>query len=90
MSRMEFDRTLNEEVRKTGNIDLHEVRVVHAQRRNAQTDQGEWNTRMLVGADGAHSVVAKQLAGFEMDRKHYCAALRVYYENVDGQTTTQT
>ena len=88
MSRMEFDRTLNEEVRKTKNIDLHEgVRVKKCMAieggMRVETDKGEWNTRMLVGADGAHSVVAKQLAGFEMDRKHYCAALRVYYENVD-------
>lgn len=40
--------------------------------------------KMLVGADGAHSVVAKQLAKQKLDKDHHCAGLRVYYENVTG------
>jgi geranylgeranyl reductase family protein len=40
--------------------------------------------KMLVGADGAHSVVAKQMAHQKLDKEHHCAGLRVYYENVTG------
>jgi geranylgeranyl reductase family protein len=39
---------------------------------------------IVLGCDGAHSVVAKQLAGFKVDRKHYSGALRQYYRNVKG------
>lgn len=87
MPRMEFDRTLNEEVQTAANVQLLENVKVTAVEQVAggvlvKTSSGDWKAKMIVGADGAHSIVAKQLAGFEMDREHYCAALRVYYENV--------
>lgn len=88
MPRMEFDRTLNEEVRIHPKIKLIEnckvdkVTVV-ADGVQLETSEGEFHALSIVGADGAHSIVAKQLAGFEMDRNHYCAALRVYYDNVE-------
>ena len=88
MPRMEFDRTLNEEVKTAEHVDLVEnikVKTLHkeADGMRVETTKGEWKAKMVVGCDGAHSVVAKQLAGFEMDRDHYCAALRVYYEGVE-------
>lgn len=43
--------------------------------------------RMILGADGAHSVVASQLGGIKMERDHHYAGLRVYYENVSSVTT---
>jgi flavin-dependent dehydrogenase len=39
---------------------------------------------VLLGCDGAHSIAAKQLAGFKVDRKHYSGAVRQYYRNVKG------
>lgn len=39
---------------------------------------------LLIGADGAHSVVARQLSAIRMDKKHYSAGLRVYYSGVTG------
>jgi geranylgeranyl reductase family protein len=41
------------------------------------------NAQLVIGADGAHSVLAK-LTGREMDKKHYSGGLRQYWENVDG------
>ena len=35
--------------------------------------------KVLVGCDGAHSIVAKKLGGFRVDRKHYSGAVRQYY-----------
>jgi geranylgeranyl reductase family protein len=39
---------------------------------------------LLIACDGAHSLAAKQLAGFTVDRKHYSAAVRQYYRNISG------
>lgn len=40
--------------------------------------------KVLVGCDGAHSVVAKKLTNFKVDRKHYSGAVRQYYRNIKG------
>lgn len=40
--------------------------------------------KLLIACDGAHSVAAKKLAGFKVDRKHYSGAVRQYYKNIDG------
>jgi geranylgeranyl reductase family protein len=49
------------------------------------TNQGEqYTANMIVGCDGAHSIVAKKLAGFKVDRKHYSGATRQYYKNIKG------
>lgn len=37
---------------------------------------------LIVGADGAHSVVSKHLSDIKVELDHYSAGLRVYYENV--------
>lgn len=41
-------------------------------------------TRLLVGADGAQSVVARQLAAFRVEAAHHSAGVRAYYRNVGG------
>jgi menaquinone-9 beta-reductase len=38
--------------------------------------------RMVIGADGAHSIVAKQLTNRKPDRKHHVGSVRAYYANV--------
>jgi menaquinone-9 beta-reductase len=40
--------------------------------------------KMLVGADGAHSIVAKKMAGQKVEKQHYSAGLRQYYQGVTG------
>ncbi|NDC40047.1 MAG: NAD(P)/FAD-dependent oxidoreductase [Chitinophagia bacterium] len=41
--------------------------------------------KLIIGADGAQSTVAKQLASRQqIDKKHYLGAVRAYYENVDN------
>lgn len=39
---------------------------------------------LVIGADGAYSVVAKGLGFKQLDEKHYSGGLRVYYEGVTG------
>ncbi|MCW3122567.1 MAG: geranylgeranyl reductase [Flavipsychrobacter sp.] len=38
--------------------------------------------KMIIGADGAQSAVAKQLTNRTVDRDHYVGSVRAYYENV--------
>jgi geranylgeranyl reductase family protein len=44
---------------------------------------------LVIGCDGAHSVVAKKLAGFKVDHRHYSGAVRAYYENVEGTSGSE-
>lgn len=58
-----------------------ELTADHAQ---VQTNSGTFSGKILVGCDGAQSVIAKQLAGFTVNRDHYSGAVRAYYTNVKG------
>jgi flavin-dependent dehydrogenase len=39
---------------------------------------------LLIGADGASGITARQLAGFTLDRRHHCAAVRAYCRGLPG------
>lgn len=39
-------------------------------------------TSLMISGEGDRSIAARQLAGHHMDPGHYCAGIRVYYENV--------
>jgi len=47
-------------------------------------EEREYRAKMVVGADGAHSIVAKKLKVDEVDDAHYVSALRAYYKGVEG------
>lgn len=40
--------------------------------------------RLIIGADGANSVVARQLAARRVDPLHHCGAVRAYFRDVQG------
>lgn len=40
--------------------------------------------KLVIGAEGDRSLVAKKLAGYKMNPHYYAAGLRAYYENVSG------
>lgn len=44
----------------------------------------EDRARVVVGADGAYSIVARELGMGQLDPRHYVAAVRAYYEGVTG------
>jgi menaquinone-9 beta-reductase len=48
------------------------------------TDGQQATAKVIVGCDGAHSVVAKKLAEFKVDRRHYSGATRQYFRNIKG------
>lgn len=49
-----------------------------------ETDHGTLHAKIILGADGAHSVVNKKTGAIPVDKDHYCAGLRQYYEGVTG------
>jgi geranylgeranyl reductase family protein len=40
--------------------------------------------KIIIGCDGAHSVVNKKITGTKVDLDHYAGAVRAYYKNVSG------
>lgn len=46
--------------------------------------QGTIQAKFILGCDGANGITARQLARFELNLQHHCAAVRAYYANVEG------
>lgn len=42
------------------------------------------NSKLIIGAEGDRSIVAKKLANIQKENNHYCAGIRAYYEGVTG------
>ena len=53
-------------------------------RTDAGTEETEVTAPVTVGADGAYSVVVRELGMDQLDERHYCAGLRAYYRGVTG------
>lgn len=88
-TRLEFDNFLFEEVKAKKTIDIFENHTVteatiHNDFISVTTDKGEFRGKIGLGAGGAHSVLNKKLSNNKIDRKHYLAGVRQYYEGVDN------
>lgn len=42
------------------------------------------HSKLVIGADGAYTIVGRKLGLFPQDPKHYCYSIRTYYENAKG------
>ena len=49
-------------------------------------DGREFRAPLVIGADGAMSLVAREVGAFERDHDHWIGAFRVYYAGVTGMT----
>ncbi len=63
---------------RTGDV-VSGVRVVRE-----DGDEAEVSAPLVVGADGAYSVVARDLGLKQLREKHYMVAIRAYYQGVRG------
>jgi geranylgeranyl reductase family protein len=89
--RIHFDNFLHQAVKETTSTEIIENFKVDTIQRtdfgfkvgNAKSKQF-FETKMLVGADGAQSVVARQVTNFKISLQDNVAAVRVYYKNVKG------
>jgi len=89
MPRLDFDTLLVDSVRGAQHIHLVENWSLETIEREGdvwvlRSAEGcELRSTLLIGADGVHSTVAKKLGVYELDRRHHCAAMRVYCEGVE-------
>lgn len=49
-----------------------------------------FKAKMLVGCDGAHSVVSKHLTTTKLDHRHHAGAVRAYFKGVGGIVPNRT
>ncbi len=87
--RIDFDNFLFSKIKGQHNVTVFEnCKVENIENKPdgayLKTTHGDFKTQIVVGADGAHSIVEKQLTSNKIDKKHYSAGLRCYYENVTG------
>ncbi len=85
--RKDFDNVLFQHLKQYDNIHTIEACSVdkvirHHNKILLQTNQGDFEGDMVIGADGAHSVVSRHLADIKVEKEHYSAGLRMYYEGV--------
>ena len=87
--RLHFDNLLFNYAKQLSNVHVYENCTVKAvsiddDKATLQTSAGIFNAKMVVGADGAHSIISKSLSDIRVEKEHYSAGLRVYYEGVSG------
>ncbi|MDO8427866.1 MAG: geranylgeranyl reductase family protein [Candidatus Diapherotrites archaeon] len=96
--RMVYDNFLFQNMKKQKNITVKEKFMVTGLLKEGDQVVGvkgkdlisgkeeQYTAKIVVGADSAHSIVAKELGLNEIDEKHYIVALRLYYEGVTDLT----
>jgi geranylgeranyl reductase family protein len=85
--RFDFDQLMVEELKQFDNVKTFEDCLVEKVEKTeteglVHTTQGTFSAKIIAGADGAQSVVARQLGSFKPDRQHFSAGLRIYYEGI--------
>ena len=88
-SRLDFDHLLVRHLATYPNVSLFEDCLVSGvedagSQIRVHTNCGCFSGLMIVGADGAYSVIAKKLTNLKPDKEHYSAGLRLYCEGVSG------
>ena len=92
--RIDFDNFLFKELASFSNIQVFENSLIDkidvlstcvaVSLSNSEKEKIQLSAKIIIGADGAHSFVAKTLSANKINKLHYSAGLRVYYENVIG------
>ena len=96
-TRIEFDNFLFSLVRKNTITDIYTntlpdtfIKTDNGFSVTIKNSPAIFNTKILIGADGAQSAVAKQLTNKKLDRDHHVGSIRAYFSNVSGiEDTTE-
>lgn len=94
--RVDFDNKLFELVKKHTDTVVFEgvhIQTVWAGYQGyVLTDKNgnSYTARLVIGADGAQSVTAKQLAARVLDREHHIGAVRAYYRGIENLCIDKT
>ena len=89
--RTDFDLLMLAEARKSSNVTVLESCTVNDIHMTsdvviAETTHGKIDAKVIIGADGAHSVVKRKLASSKIKRHYHSAGLRMYHQLMDGFT----
>ncbi|WP_165370592.1 NAD(P)/FAD-dependent oxidoreductase [Hymenobacter persicinus] len=95
--RLHFDHHLLNLVRRhtaTHILENYAVRDVHTTTDHATVVPADGSTpltaALIIGCDGANSVVARKLLPRPLDRRYHCAAVRAYYRGIAGTDEHRT
>ena len=87
--REDFDNILFQEVKRRNKVDILENHSIIKIKKGANdltligTDESEIKCKIVIGCDGANSIVSKELAKEGTNRDQYGFAVAAYFENVD-------
>lgn len=89
VKRIDFDNFYFNQIKDINNIDIYEnYKVTDISKEEDGvtiiTSEQSFKTRIVVGADGANSIINRKLTTNKLEKKHHCAGLRQYFENVSG------
>lgn len=92
IARKDFDNFLIEKVRQEPLIRFFEGTEVKIARYRPDSitieaegkEKVVYNTKVILGGDGANSIVASRFAKFKLEPKHHSAGVRAYYHTVSG------
>ena len=84
-----FDEALINSLKEFSNIKLFEaceIKDIHVADEivSISSEKYSFQSKIIIGADGSNSFVAKKLCSIEKDKSSHCLGLRGYYENVKG------
>ncbi|MEQ8517977.1 MAG: geranylgeranyl reductase family protein [Cytophagales bacterium] len=87
--RLDFDNFLFEQAASKSDIEIHQnIRILEIADEkefiSVRCADQHFKSKIVLGADGANSVVRKYLSKNKIERKHHSAGVRQYYENVKG------
>jgi menaquinone-9 beta-reductase len=97
-TRADFDNFLLKSVKKYAkNVEVIEGFSVNKIEQNTEgvtifskDSKKSYKAKIIIGADGAHSVVAKQLTDTRLEHHHHSAAVRTYFEGVADMNENTT
>ncbi len=87
--RIDFDNFLFNQIKSSRDIEVHEgINVKEISEKEeyveVKSEDQVFKCKILLGADGANSIVNKFLSKNKLEREHHSAGVRQYYENVKG------
>ena len=89
VKRKDFDNFLIEEIKRRDNITFYEGRDIVDTKKikngfilTDKTGDFAVQTKLLIIANGAYSSFTRHYVGYKKEPKHYCGAVRAYFENV--------
>ena len=94
-ARLDFDNFLFTQVQQLTGTDIYcgfKTRELTVAKEGVALKYGQHqlNAKLIIGADGAHSETAKQLAQRTVDKKHHVGSVRAYYNNISGTEPFKT